>query len=333
MHVVFSNEDNFLQLWKSLFEKVDHQCPLYLPLGIEYQKEYCSDITFTDLSFVIAEKNNPILGIIMSLDQKKDGYTELSGFGRPIIYLEANDISFQLLKGARRKLKTIFEKNLNAHQVMKVVYKDFLPKDNLSFFGNYLLASGASTYPFFTQIIELSLTESRLHSSLRKSYQSLINWGKKNMEINILDNETIKYDDIESFRRLHILSAGRETRSKKTWETQYEMVNNEEAFVITGEYENKLVTAAMFLRSPKLCYYGISASRKELFDKPISHVIIWNAILHAKKLGCHYFEMGEQFFTNQGESLPTKKELGISTFKKGFGGKTKVFLIISNLYD
>lgn len=322
-----------MQLWKSLFEKDEIQYPLYSPLEIEYQKEYCSESNFTDLSFVIEENNNPILGIIMSLDQKKNGYAELSGFGRPIFYLEANDVGYQLLKGARRKLKKVFKNNLNTHEVNRVTYKDFLPKNNLTFLGNYLLFNGASTDPFFTQIIDLSLTESLLHNSLRKSYQSLINWGKKNLEIYILDIENIKYDDIESFRKIHIVTAGRETRSKQTWEIQYEMVKNGEAFIVMGEYENNLVTASLFLSSLKYCYYGVSTSNRELFEKPISHAIIWNAILYAKKTGCHYFEMGEQLFPNQGESLLTKKELGISTFKKGFGGETKVHLIINSLYE
>ena len=328
MQIVFRNNGNFWQLWQSLFEKDEIQYPLYFSLGIEYQKEYCSESNFTDLSFIIKENDNPILGVIMSLDQKKDGYTELSGFGRPILYLEGNDVSHQLLKGSRKKFKTTFENILKSHKINKVVYQDFL-NNNLSFLGNYLMANNGKANSYFTQIIDLSLSELLLHQSVRKSYQSLINWGKKNLEIEILDSENIKNGDVEIFQQLHIDVAGHETRTKRTWEIQYEMVKNGEAFIVTGKYENNLVTDALFLNSQKYCYYGVSASKRELFDKPISHAVIWNAILHAKRIGCHFFEMGEQLFPCQCETLPTKKEFGISTFKKGFGGETKVRLNIT----
>ena len=54
---------------------------------------------------------------------------------------------------------------------------------------------------------------------------------------------------------------------------------------------------------------------------------MWTAILHAKELGCKWFEVGEQYFQNHpAETPPTKKELGISDFKAGFGGESRVFL-------
>lgn len=328
MRVVYSNDDNFGKLWQALFEKDEIQYPLYSSLGIEYQKEYCSESNFMDLSFIIKENDNPILGVILSLEQKKDGCVELSGFGRPILYLEANDISKQLLKGARKKFKTTFENIFNNHNAKKIIYQDFLSNNHLSFFCNYSLENGAKANLVFTQIINLSNQESALHQSIRKSYQSLINWGQRNLEILILDKSNIQLNNIELFRNLHIEVAGRETRSKKTWEIQYKMVKSGEAFVVMGVYENNLVTAAFFLNSSKYCYYGVSASKRELFDKPISHAIIWNAILHAKKIGCLYFEMGEQLFPSTGSTSPSKKEFGVSTFKKGFGGETFVRLKI-----
>jgi lipid II:glycine glycyltransferase (peptidoglycan interpeptide bridge formation enzyme) len=83
-----------------------------------------------------------------------------------------------------------------------------------------------------------------------------------------------------------------------------------------------MVTGAYFIYNSVSSYYGVSASKRELFSKPISHALLWQAILKAKSLGCRYFEMGEQLYCNQGSH--TKKELDISKFKKEFGGKTDV---------
>ena len=54
---------------------------------------------------------------------------------------------------------------------------------------------------------------------------------------------------------------------------------------------------------------------------------MWVAILHAKKIGCKWFEAGEISYPNHPISpKPSSKELGISDFKAGFGGDVKMFL-------
>jgi lipid II:glycine glycyltransferase (peptidoglycan interpeptide bridge formation enzyme) len=72
----------------------------------------------------------------------------------------------------------------------------------------------------------------------------------------------------------------------------------------------------------------VSASRRALFGKPISHALVWEALRHAKHLGCRWFETGEQLYPASGPASPTEKQLGISAFKRGFGGSTHVRLKI-----
>ena len=82
-------------------------------------------------------------------------------------------------------------------------------------------------------------------------------------------------------------------------------------------------------------YITNNAARRDLIEKPMFHSLMWSAILHAKTLGCRWFEMGWQLFLNQAylpsyltfaDKPPSKKELGISEFKAGFGGETRMFL-------
>ena len=57
---------------------------------------------------------------------------------------------------------------------------------------------------------------------------------------------------------------------------------------------------------------------------------MWRAIIYAKKIGCHWFDVGEQIFPNQNmNNLPTKKEIDISHFKAGFGGSNRLFLDVT----
>ena len=112
-----------------------------------------------------------------------------------------------------------------------------------------------------------------------------------------------------------------------SWKRQFEMVQAGEAFIVLGNIENEIVSAGFFMTNKTNCYYLSSASRRALFQKPLFHALMWMAILHSKKLGCRWFEVGEQIFPNYLKSqVPTKKELGISDFKAGFGGRTRMFL-------
>ena len=46
-----------------------------------------------------------------------------------------------------------------------------------------------------------------------------------------------------------------------------------------------------------------------------------------KKIGCKWFEVGEQKYPNHpNENLPSNKDLHISEFKAGFGGDTWMFI-------
>ena len=167
-------------------------------------------------------------------------------------------------------------------------------------------------------------------SAIRKSYKSLINWGLKELHPQIYDKDNITWNHIESFRELHIRVAKRETRTKSSWEKQFEMVKNGDAFIIFGKINEQLVSAGFFMINGSNCYYGVSASRRDLFHKPIFHALLWKAIIFSREIGCRWFELGEQSFLNHPlNPRSTKKERAISEFKAGFGGFMKLYLDIT----
>lgn len=284
---------------------------------------------FEDCSFVVEEQGLPLLGVRMALNESPKGHQRLSGFGLPLLYVENEDRNRTGLRPAYKLLKAELDRVVETYSVDSIIYQDFLHNGKLSFMGKHLLENRGQAVPYFTRMINLSASENELYRQIRKSYKSLINWGKKNLFLRVIDGETIVPEDIERFRELHFHAAGRETRPRHTWDLQYEMVCHKEAFVILGELEGELVTAALFPVSAKYCFYGVSASKRELFSKPLSHVVVWNAMLYAKDQGCGFFELPEQCYPKQGNPIPSEKELSISTFKRGFGGETKVRLNIT----
>ena len=138
----------------------------------------------------------------------------------------------------------------------------------------------------------------------------------------------MKKNHLQQFRELHVKASGYETRSRKSWECQFDLVKNGEAFIIFGHIEGTLISAALFMHSSRYCFYGVSASDRSLFSKPISHILIWTAIQYAKKNGCLVFDLAGQFFP-AGSPKPSKKELQISKFKSGFGGTTNIQILLN----
>ena len=139
------------------------------------------------------------------------------------------------------------------------------------------------------------------------------------MEIKLYDYSNITKEIMLDFRELHIKEAGKETRCIETWEKQYEAIKCKNAFCIIAFFKKEFVSAAYFLCADRYCYYGSSVSKRELFNYPISHALIWNAILHARKVGSLIFNLGEASVESL-NSYKTEKEKNISYFKKGFGG-------------
>lgn len=330
METVRVNDSGFGNYWKRLFLCSDFQHPLYQPRNIKFYESLSEGSYLEDCSFLIEEQATPLLGLRIALNTSPSGHIILSGFGViPIFYLENRVVEKPWIRGAYKLLKAELDRLVQIHSATFIIYEDFLENGNLSFVGKYLLDKGAHAAPLLRQLINLSASEDELFRQIRKSYKSLINWGKKNLSLRVIDKETITVEDIERFKQLHCLAAGRKTRPNHTWHLQYEMVYHDEAFVILGELDGELVTAGMFPYSSRYCYYGVSASKREMYDKPLSHSMIWSAILYAKKQGCNLFEMGILSYPNQEGTLPTQKDMDISTFKNGFGGKTHVRLNIT----
>ena len=320
MNLVRATDAGFADLWNRLYCADALQYPLLTPLDIVYQKEYAQDSKFEDVSFLTEENGTPLMGVRLALREHADGKKEISGFGRHIGYLEAPTMDAPARDGSAGMVREELQKILAANETATAYYIEHRPA--LSPVSRCLLDAGGKATPRFSQIINLLVPETQLRSQLRKSYKSLINWGTKNLQLRLLDHTSAPVEAMEQFRQLHIEVAGRETRSKASWDLQLEMIRQNEAFAVLGDLEGQLVTAALFIHSPKYCFYGVSASKRELFEKPLGHIVLWTAILQAKKIGCQFFESGEQLFPNQGATPPTPKELNISGFKKGFAGET-----------
>jgi len=292
----------------------------------EYYKQRPVDegCKVTDCSFLIMESGPSILfrGAAVECGDKTN-----------LIFAEVPCAAFEFKCNFDKKIKGAFKREVESllEKIDGSVWcRDFLINGELSTLSLVLLSKGASAEPVFSQVIDITASEAMLKSKIRKSYKSLINWGQRELKPYVLNGDHVTWEHMDEFRRLHVREAGRQTRSNESWHKQFELVKMNKAFLVFGEIDNQLVSAGLFTYSKTNCYYQVSASRRDLFHKPLFHSLMWTAIMHAKECGCVWFEVGGQLFSDRSDNkLISKKELGISDFKAGFGGRTRVFLDIS----
>jgi hypothetical protein len=329
VNIIFPDDHDFNSKLQSLRRLALGYDALYGSTHSPFYKEIAKAIHVEDLSFVVFESGNPICGICAYLQSYSQDLCEISYNKLPFIYLESKRCETESLKIARNLCRKQVEALLLRHPEATVYYRDFIENSHISCISKQLLEFGACASPFYTQIIDLSLPEAVLYSRLTKAFKWSVNWGRKNLQIKVLTANNVDLNDLMQFRLLHIQAAGRETRSLKSWEMQYEMIKQGEAFSVFAYNNNSLVSASLFPLSSSHCYYGVSASNRKLFEKPLNHCVIWTAIIFAKSLGLLSFEMGEQKYSRILNPTISSKELGISFFKRAFGGDTRLFLDVT----
>jgi hypothetical protein len=311
-------------MWSRLWDRQLYRPPVYTELAYAFYRQRPSDegATLVDHSFLVVDGNNPVAGM-QAATVLNEGRLSLQAYEIPLFVMEDPDVVDR--RNYRRNFLRHFDTILPGG-MGSILYRDPLADGQLSFLTSFLLQNGATCAPIFLRLLDLTVPEEELWRKIRKSYRSLVSWGKRTLDMEIVDNSSAIHSAIECFRVLHKEASGRETRSQASWQRQADMVQAGEAFLVLARLKGRLVSAGFFIHTRSSCLYGSSASIRELFDKPLSHATVWTAILHARVLGCRSFEMGEQLYPGQG--TPSGKELGISLFKGGFGGATHIALNI-----
>jgi hypothetical protein len=330
MQIIRNKDDCFEKHWRTLWDDSQYKYPLHTPLWGKFYKQQLSNASVQDFSFIILKNDQPLF--LMLASKLNDGkIPTVSWYGYPVVTIEKNQLTKKEKTFILNFLKSEISSDYDSCN-FTLNYLDLLAKNQLSLMTEYLIKNNFKKYIIFTQMIDLKATESELAAGLRKSYKGEIKWGRNNLSIDTITADNLATDSIELFRNLHISAAGRETRPIATWETMQEMVVKREAFCIFGYYLKQLVSAAFFSLSETVCIYGVAASNRDMWDKPLGHALIWEAMIFAKKQGCEWFEMGEiKIAPNIVESdKQQEKELNISKFKAGFGGEKFIRIGMNN---
>ncbi len=259
------------------------------------------------LSFCIKNKNNFLLyASIYPINDK-----ELSYFRFPVrIFLNKDFITHPLMAETIAVFKTEIE------NICKQFGFTSLTMYDEPLITNLFYDKITSQQTEICAMVNLKLSSDLIKRYIRKRYKSFINWGEKNLETTIYTSKNITYDIFEKFRLFHLQVAGRSTRSKESWDIQFEQIKQDKAYLIMANYMGNLAHASLFLVGEKEVEYGVGVNDRELSENqglPISHSTMYKAIMYAKEKGFLEFNLNEI-----NSNLEDAKYKSISFYKKGF---------------
>ena len=231
----------------------------------------------------------------------------LSFFGEPLYIIDNNEHSANL-----NLAYNVFYKKLSSIKKGQGLNKIYMYENTkiISKFCDSII-SNSHNYQMY---IDLSQSEELIKMNIRKSFKSLINWGKKNLQIDIIDSNNLDKIKFNSFKDFHVKVSGRKTRSDKTWDLQYDAIRNNEAYLTLGNLNGVLVSGAYIAHGTDIAYYGVAVNDRELMAEnlPIGHSILFQSIILAKKKGLNKFIVGDYNFVED------EKINAITKYKKGF---------------
>jgi hypothetical protein len=268
---------------------------------IRYINEYFNN-SFENQSLVVFMNNEFFIAMISF---SKDNI--LSFFGEPLYIIDNNEHSANL-----NLAYNVFYKKLSSIKKEHSFNKIYLYENTkiISKFCDSII-SNSHNYQMY---IDLSQSEELIKMNIRKSFKSLINWGKKNLQIDIIDSNNLDKIKFNSFKDFHVKVSGRKTRSDKTWDLQYDAIRNNEAYLTLGNLNGVLVSGAYIAHGTDIAYYGVAVNDRELMAEnlPIGHSILFQSIILAKKKGLNKFIVGDYNFVED------EKINAITKYKKGF---------------
>lgn len=308
-------EKIFLQKWEEYVSK-NLATYRYLPLYLDYMHFYTKNL-IADESFVIVADNQSVAICFLPIEDFDNG---------KIIAL-ANDYTIAPLSINKKIQGLVYKKCEEIAKIYNVKKMMFYIDPLITKFQNkfnVLRKYGFIDTTTSDCLLDLRKTEKQLWSDVRKGHKYDINriLKKNDFEIVRVDYKNANYDIHEVYRGLHRKCAGRSTRSKETFDKQFEMLQNDKASLFGLKYKGNFIGFNYFLHYQKTAVYYSGADDPNYTNIPIYHPLLWSAITYYKSRNFAFLEFSTPCgYSYQFDDYLDEKQLNISHFKRGFGGE------------
>jgi hypothetical protein len=326
--IVHCDDPQFEVYWTKFLGQ-NHQASVFYTLNwLRYQRFYSADRLVADLSFALIAPDDTVLSICPLYLENYAGVLRFSYRGEFLESLRTPLIALDHQPKSGKAIETEVFGYIDRLARDKGVFKcTFLIDPLCAIYEaehfNRLTRHGYIDASISTQIIDLRLPREQLWMDLRKSYKPLINKAEGTYEVIIMDHRNADFSLHEGYRQLHLKAAGRVTRPISTFNTQFEMLQADQAVLIGIKFNGRFVSISYFQHFHRSAYYASETDDPDV-QVPVTYgpLTQWRAMLYYKERGFNYIELDNQQFGPQLFDDPSDKELSISMFKRGFGGRT-----------
>ncbi len=316
--------------WDQFLDKITYAPFLYSNSSIDYQEEYRKNDfkNYLDLSSIILFKGSviglfPMAICVIGKNHVIFSQTNFNGLDEPP---PLNKPIFDPLCTEKIIHKVSGEIYLIIEKIAKILnIKEWRSSDNFEGSSRitpwHLLSmgKGAEVSLIHELYVDLTLELGIIKSRFRKSYKSLIKEEKFDLKSFVMSKGDHK--TWSEFKKLHLFSAGRVTRSDETWEMHFEDINNNCGMLIyIRDKEGLFLGGGFFNFTKDEAVYSVAAYNRDFFHLPLGHIVQFRAINELKKRFIKWYRIGHLPFIGD-EVSPSEKYLNIGTFKKGFATK------------
>lgn len=287
-------------------------------LSAYYQEYYGDD--FADLSFFVIRANCVVAAVICFKVENK--------LCRPSDGIKIYFFSTKEQKKIATFILSYIEEQAKIYGCSEIIFKDVFVNDNLSLLGNLLFNQRyCSRLTFEMSIDYKGFDEELYHASIRKSYKSFINWGQKNLRTIIINKQSLSLENFIAFKEFHLKIAGKKTRSNKSWDLQYNMIEKGYGELLLSYYQENLVAGSLFTDDGEVSNYCTGVYERDLFDFGLSHYLMYQGICRSRMRGAAQFSFG--YFDTD---INDPKWYNIQFFKKGFCEKLTPVVLWQKLF-
>jgi hypothetical protein len=263
---------------------------------------------YQDETFAIIRDDEPVLIVPCSVSARVIDYFGLPinvfGVDEPGDVVDATKCAF----GHLRSLSL-------SRNIERILIRDDTSGSIRSVVGALCLSSGGSATSRSSGFCDLEIGEEGLTRNIRKSYRSLVNWGRKNLKLAYVSERNPDRKLFDLYQNFHLQIAGRRTRSQASWDAMFDwIVNGGGELSLSWLDSGDLVNGLMVVDGTTTANYASGVSDRNHFDKPLAHWPLLNAILRSRARGMKWFDLGDI----PAQGTVTDKEYTIGYFKRGF---------------
>lgn len=267
-----------------------------------------------DISFAVMDGDATQLIASCTLSDQ-----EVSFYGLPVVLSPRRDLGAkQLKKAITAALDHLCTQGRN------VLVLGSACGDGVSEIDDACIGRLASPHTRIHAMMDLSEGEQGIHKHLRKSFRSLVNWGRTNLKMTYVNADNQDRALLETYGAFHTQIAGGHEYPTLYWDVFWKEIVSGRGELSLGYLDDGTLVAGTFTTiAHNTAYYTSGVYDRERFDKPLGHFPVFDAMVRAAERGATQFDLGEIVPV---ELAPSPKEAQIGFFKKGFAERCDLMM-------